>query len=323
MIEFINLVKKYDHGVTAIDNVNLKIDKGEFAFLVGPSGSGKSTFLRLLIKEEEPTSGKIIVDGKDITRLKKKDIPFLKRKIGFVFQDFRLLYDRTVEENIVLALRVIEAPEKEIKAQLKSVLQMVGLVGKEKFFPNQLSGGEQQRVALARALNNPGSIDATMIVDLGEESTDIVIMYKDQPRLVRSIPGGVEVLIRAIANGLNVRPDQARQFLLKFGLDENQVEGQVFRILNTHLDAYAAELAKSVRFFQTKYINGKVGGIVLSSYGEVIPLFPEYIEAKTGVATMRGNPWQFVRASSSQQRALANVSNEFAVAIGLSERSND
>ena len=152
MIEFINLVKKYDHGVTAIDNVNLKVDKGEFVFLVGPSGSGKSTFLRLLIKEEDPTSGKIIVDGKDITRLKKKDIPFLRRKIGFVFQDFRLLYDRTVEENIILALRVIEAPEKEIKAQLKSVLQMVGLVGKEKFFPNQLSGGEQQRVALARAL---------------------------------------------------------------------------------------------------------------------------------------------------------------------------
>jgi cell division transport system ATP-binding protein len=152
MIEFVNLIKKYDHGVTAIDNVNLKIDKGEFAFLVGPSGSGKSTFLRLLIKEEEPTSGKILVDGKDITRLKKKDIPFLRRKIGFVFQDFRLLYDRTVEENIVLALRVIEAPEKEIKAQLKSVLQMVGLSGKEKFYPNQLSGGEQQRVALARAL---------------------------------------------------------------------------------------------------------------------------------------------------------------------------
>lgn len=152
MIEFVNLIKKYDHGVTAIDNVSLKIDKGEFAFLVGPSGSGKSTFLRLLIKEEEPTSGKILVDGKDITRLKKKDIPFLRRKIGFVFQDFRLLYDRTVEENIVLALRVIEAPEKEIKAQLKSVLQMVGLSGKEKFYPNQLSGGEQQRVALARAL---------------------------------------------------------------------------------------------------------------------------------------------------------------------------
>ncbi len=152
MIEFVNLVKKYDHGITAIDNVNLKIDKGEFVFLVGPSGSGKSTFLRLLIKEEEPTSGKILVDGKDITRIKKKEIPYLRRKIGFVFQDFRLLYDRTVEENIVFALRVIEASERDIKTQLKAVLQMVGLSGKEKFYPNQLSGGEQQRVALARAL---------------------------------------------------------------------------------------------------------------------------------------------------------------------------
>ena len=152
MIEFVNLTKKYDHGVCAIDNVSLKIDKGEFAFLVGPSGSGKSTFLRLLIKEEEPTSGKILVDGKDITRLKKKEIPYLRRKIGFVFQDFRLLYDRTVEENIVFALRVVEASEREIKTQLKTVLQMGGLSGKEKFYPNQLSGGEQQRVALARAL---------------------------------------------------------------------------------------------------------------------------------------------------------------------------
>ena len=152
MIEFVNLTKKYDHGVCAIYNVSLKIDKGEFAFLVGPSGSGKSTFLRLLIKEEEPTSGKILVDGKDITRLKKKEIPYLRRKIGFVFQDFRLLYDRTVEENIVFALRVVEASEREIKTQLKTVLQMVGLSGKEKFYPNQLSGGEQQRVALARAL---------------------------------------------------------------------------------------------------------------------------------------------------------------------------
>lgn len=152
MIEFVNIVKKYDHNVTAINKVSLKIDKGDFVFLVGPSGSGKSTFLRLLIKEEEPTSGKILVDGKDITKLKRKEIPFLRRKIGFVFQDFRLLYDRTVEENIVFALRVIEASEREIKTQLKSVLQMVGLTGKENYYPNQLSGGEQQRVALARAL---------------------------------------------------------------------------------------------------------------------------------------------------------------------------
>lgn len=152
MIEFVNVKKEYNHGVVALDNVCLNIGKGEFAFLVGPSGSGKSTFLKLMIKEEEPTSGKILIDGRDIGKLKAKDIPFLRRKIGFVFQDFRLLYDRTVYENIAFALRVIECSEREIKTQVKNVLTMVGLIGKENFYPNQLSGGEQQRVALARAL---------------------------------------------------------------------------------------------------------------------------------------------------------------------------
>lgn len=152
MIEFINVVKKYNHDVIALDNVNLKIEKGEFAFLVGPSGSGKSTFLKLMIREEEATSGKILIDGKDVGKLKLKEVPYLRRKIGFVFQDFRLLYDRTVAENIAFALRIVEASEREIRAQTKNVLEMVGLSGKEKYYPNQLSGGEQQRVALARAL---------------------------------------------------------------------------------------------------------------------------------------------------------------------------
>ena len=182
---------------------------------------------------------------------------------------------------------------------------------------------EPEPLAMARALSTPGAIDATMAVDFGENSTDLVVTFKDQPRLVRSVPGGFGVLVKAVANGLNVREDQARQFILKFGLDQNQVEGQVFKILNTHLDAFAAELAKSVRFFQTKYINGKVGGIVLSGYAGMIPLFAEYIEAKTRVSTMKGNPWQFVRTTGEQQRALMNVASEFAVAIGLSERSND
>lgn len=182
---------------------------------------------------------------------------------------------------------------------------------------------EPEPLAMARALSVPGAIDATMIVDFGEKSTDLVITYKNQPRLVRSIPGGFGVLVKAVANGLNVREDQARQFILKFGLDEHQVEGQVFKILNSHLDNYAAELAKSVRFFQTKYINGKVGGIVLSGYAGMIPLFAEYIEAKTRVPTMKGNPWQLVRTTAEQQRALLSVASEFAVAIGLSERSND
>jgi type IV pilus assembly protein PilM/plasmid segregation protein ParM len=167
------------------------------------------------------------------------------------------------------------------------------------------------------------AIDATMAVDFGENSTDIVIMFRNQPRLVRAVPGGFGVLVKAIANGLSVREDQARQFILKFGLDQNQVEGQVFKILGTHLDNFASELTKSVRFFQTKYINGKVGGIVLSGYASMIPLFSEYIEAKTRVSAMKGNPWQFVRTTEDQQRALMSVASEFAVAIGLSERSND
>ncbi len=182
---------------------------------------------------------------------------------------------------------------------------------------------EPEPLAMARALAVPGAIDATMVVDYGQKSTDLVIVYKGQPRLVRSIPGGFEILTKAIASGLNVREDQAYQFILKFGLDENQVEGQVFKILNSHLDNFASELAKSVRFFQTKYINGKIGGIVLSGYASTIPLFSEYIEAKTNVPTMKGNPWQFVRTTPDQQRALMNVASEFAVAIGLSERSND
>ena len=182
---------------------------------------------------------------------------------------------------------------------------------------------EPEPLAMARALATPGAIDATMVVDFGEKSTDLVIMFKDQPRLVRSIPGGFGVLVRAVASGLNVREDQARQFVLKFGLDQNQVEGQVFKILSTHLDTFASELAKSVRFFQTRYINGKVGGIVLSGYAGMIPLFTNFIEAKTNVATVKGNPWQLVRTTDEQQRVLMNVASEFAVAIGLSERSND
>ena len=182
---------------------------------------------------------------------------------------------------------------------------------------------EPEPLAMARSLAVPGAIDATLIVDFGEKSTDLVIVYKNQPRLVRSIPGGFGTLVKAVSSGLNVREDQARQFILKFGLAEDQVEGQVFKILNTHLDNFASELAKSVRFFQTKYLGGKVGGIILSGYAGMIPLFAEYIEAKTNVPTMKGNPWQLVQTTPEQQQALMNVASEFAVAIGLSERSND
>ena len=182
---------------------------------------------------------------------------------------------------------------------------------------------EPEPLAMARALSIPGAMDATMVVDFGEKSTDIVIVYKNQPRLVRSIPGGFDSLNKTLAGGLNVREDQSSQFLLKFGLAEDKLDGQVFKILGHSLENYASELTKSVRFFQTKYLNGKVGGIVLSGYASRIPLFAEYIEARTNVPTMKGNPWQSVRITAEQQQILAPVANEFAVAIGLSERSND
>ena len=182
---------------------------------------------------------------------------------------------------------------------------------------------EPEPLAMARSLSLPGTIDANMIVDFGEKSTDIVITYKDQPRLVRSIPGGFQVLVKAVAGSLNIREDQARQFILKFGLDQNQAQGQVFHVLSAHLENFASELTKSVRFFQTKYVGGKIGGIILTGYASMIPLFAEFIETKTSVSTMKGNPWQFVKTSSAQRQSLGNVASEFAVAIGLSERSND
>ena len=209
---------------------------------------------------------------------------------------------------------LVSSVSKEFAESTMEIIEKTGL---------NIVAMEPEPLAMARSLAIPGAIDANMIVDFGEKSTDIVIVYKNQPRLVRSIPGGFGVLVQAVANGLNVREDQSRQFILKFGLDESQIEGQVFRILNTHLDNFASELAKSVRFFQTKYLGGKVGGIILTGFASMTPLFSEYIEAKTGVPTMKGNPWQLVKTTPEQQQALMGVASEFAVAIGLSERSND
>ena len=156
MIEFKNVSKKYSSGVEAVHNANFKINKGEFAFLIGGSGSGKSTLIKMILKEEEPTSGRIVINGKDITYLKPSRVPYLRRSMGIVFQDFRLLPDKTVYENVAFAMNIVRATPKHIKRQVPLVLQQVGLADKAKVYPNELSGGEQQRVALARAIvNNP------------------------------------------------------------------------------------------------------------------------------------------------------------------------
>lgn len=158
MIEFKNVSKVYDNKVNALKNVSVTIDRGEFVFLVGPSGAGKSTFIKMLLKEVEPTSGEIILDGVDVTQIKRKDTPYYRRKIGMVFQDFRLIPTLSVYENVAFAMRVIEANHREIRKKVPMVLSMVGLANKYKQLPHQLSGGEQQRVSLARALVNSPSI---------------------------------------------------------------------------------------------------------------------------------------------------------------------
>ena len=161
MIEFTDVVKTYDIGNQALRGVSLQIEDGEFAFLVGPSGSGKSTIIKLITGELKPTSGSVHVNGYSLERIRKKEIPYLRRTVGVVFQDFRLIDNMTVYENVAFAMRVIGASEKEIKERVNYVLDLVGLENKSGRHPGELSGGEQQRLAIARALvNNPSTIIA-------------------------------------------------------------------------------------------------------------------------------------------------------------------
>ena len=158
MITLENVSKSYAKGQPALNDVSLHIDKGEFVFIVGNSGSGKSTLIKLLLKELEPTSGTIKVNNQDLGKLKRRNVPKYRRGVGVVFQDFRLLKDRNVYENVAFAQRVIERPNRVIKKRVPEILTLVGLAEKYKSFPRELSGGEQQRVALARALVNRPNI---------------------------------------------------------------------------------------------------------------------------------------------------------------------
>ncbi len=154
MLEMRHAGKVYPGGAVALEDINVHISPGEFVFLVGPSGAGKSTFIRLISREIEPTSGQILVDGVDVMKLKRGDIPYLRRQLGIVFQDFRLLNDRTAYENVSFAMQVIEAPGHKIRQRVNEVLDLVGLKGRGNNYPGEMSGGEQQRVAIARAIVN-------------------------------------------------------------------------------------------------------------------------------------------------------------------------
>ena len=176
MIELENVSMTYPGGNQALKNVNINIEKGEFVFIVGSSGSGKTTLFRLLLKELDPTEGNITVAGYDYGKIKRKDIPKVRRRIGVVFQNFRLLKDRTIYENVAFAQRVIQTPARYIRRRVPAMLTLVGLADKYKSYPKELSGGEQQRVAMARALvNNPdiiladeptGNIDPKMSLEI-------------------------------------------------------------------------------------------------------------------------------------------------------------
>lgn len=158
MIHMRNICKTYDTGAVALDNVNIDIAKGEFVFIVGASGAGKSTFIKMLFREELPTSGKLLVNGHDVINMDRKEVPYLRRGLGVIFQDYRLLPDKTVFENVAFAMQVIEAPRRIMQRSVNAVLDVVGLRDKYRSFPSQLSGGEQQRVAIARAIVNDPAI---------------------------------------------------------------------------------------------------------------------------------------------------------------------
>lgn len=157
MIQLQGVTKIYSNGAIGLDNISLTIEKGEFVFITGNSGSGKSTFLKTLYKEVDPDRGKIIINNRDITKLKKRQVPYLRRELGMVFQDFRLLPNRTVYENVAFAMEIVGTSSREIRRNVPIVLGLVGLARKARCYPHELSGGEQQRTALARAIvnNNP------------------------------------------------------------------------------------------------------------------------------------------------------------------------
>lgn len=182
---------------------------------------------------------------------------------------------------------------------------------------------EPDPIAMVRALTTPGMNGATVQLDMGEASTDIAIVYGDAPRLIRTIPTGIGSLVKATVSNLNVQDDQARQFILKFGLAPDRLEGQVLRALETTLDNFAAEITKSIKFFETRYPSVVVDGVMLAGFAAAIPQFDGYLGGKVGKKVNVANPWQGIQMSENDQKQLGPVATEFATVIGLAKRSND
>lgn len=201
------------------------------------------------------------------------------------------------------------------KAYAEERLEMIEALGLN------VIAAEPDPIAMVRALVPPNAGAAAMIMlDMGELSTDLAITYGDAPRLVRSIPTGVSSLVKAAMQNLNVQEDQARQFILKFGLAPDRLEGQVLRALETTLEGFAVEITKSIKFFQTRYPNVSISGTLLSGFAAIIPMLGDYLGAKTGVQSVAANPWQNIKISANDQQQLAAVASEFTTAVGLAKR---
>lgn len=181
---------------------------------------------------------------------------------------------------------------------------------------------EPDAIAMVRSLSVTDSQDARLIIDMGENSTDLAVVYNGAPRLIRMIPTGLSSLVRAAVQNLNVQEDQARQFILKFGLAPDRLDGQVLRAIDSTLDSFSSELIKSIKFFQTRYPNTAVSGILLSGFGSVIPQLDSYVMNKAGIQSIVADPWQRVQVSQADQQQLAPIASEFAIAVGLAQRSN-
>lgn len=182
---------------------------------------------------------------------------------------------------------------------------------------------EPEPIALVRSLLPAGSKDAAMILDVGELATNLVITYNDAPRLVRTIPTGLSTLIKAAAQNLNVQEDQARQFLLKFGLASDRLEGQVYKSVEASLEGFISEIIKSIKFFQTRTPNTPVNNVYLAGFASSVPQFGEYISAKTNMPAQHANPWQKVTVNQTDQQQLAAIGAEFSVAVGLAQRRGE
>jgi len=224
MILFKKVTKIYDNNVIALSNIDITIEKGEFVFLVGPSGAGKSTFIKILLKEIEPTTGNVIIDDVDITKLSRKKIPYYRRKIGVVFQDFRLIDTLNIYENVAFALRATACSTRDIKKKVPYVLDLVGLSKKHMAFPNEISGGERQRISLARAIvNSPtlliadeptGNLDPETALGIMDVLNDInntgttVIMATH----AKNIVDAMKKRVLAVENGVLVRDEQRGRY---------------------------------------------------------------------------------------------------------------